>query len=310
MSLVDMEKIVIGICTYNRNELLNICLDKISVMKIPDNVSIEVVVVDNSAESIAVDIVKSKTLSIHYFPFHGKGIASVRNEVLRQVVKLKPDYIALIDDDEYPCEIWISELYRIITSTDAGVVTGPALHTFVDFNFQPLNIPEMIKGNTIFQAKVRRKNKRVCSTASTNNVLFKSEILNKMEFWFDEKYKRMTGEDIDFFARIHEMGYKILWAKDAIVTEIVNPNRGTLKFIWKRNFNNGYLRIYNKKKQHRLNPLHYITTFINLFIYIPFLPLSILGGLTFWGNWFGKTAFSLGSFLSLFKSEPLVHYKD
>ena len=310
MSLVDMEKIVIGICTYNRNELLNICLDKISVMKIPDNVSIEVVVVDNSAESIAADVVKSKTLNIHYFSFHGKGIASVRNEVLRQAVKLKPDYIAFIDDDEYPDENWIFELYTRLIATKSDVVTGPVVYNFVDTNFNQLKVPFWIKKNAYFKGKYKRPDGHICRTASTNNVLFKVSILDKLAYWFDEKYQMMTGEDIEFFERVYNLHYTILWVKKAVVNEIVSPERCTLKYIWKRNFNNGYLRIFNKRKFNRLELRHYYETVLGFLFFLCIFPFSIICGLTKLSNMYGKTAFSFGALVSLFKSQTLVHYKD
>lgn len=309
-----MKKIVIGICTYKRNDLLDICLNYLDKMVLPAGISVEIVIVDNSPEAMAKTLVEAKKLGhgikLHYFSFLGKGIAAVRNKVLTEVLKLNPDYIAFTDDDQYPCENWLMELYTKLTETGADVVSGPVLPSFINTNFEPLAVPDWIKNNSRFEGKSKRADGVLCNTASTNNVLLKTEILDKMDYWFDESYLKMTGEDIDFFDRIHELGFKIVWCKNAAVYEIVDPKRCTIKFLWRRNYNNGYLKIYNKKKKNCLKPIHIITSFSNLILFLIVLPLSIFCGLTVFFEMFGKLAFSLGSFVSLFKSKALVHYKD
>jgi len=202
------------------------------------------------------------------------------------------------------------ELYTRLVNTDAGVVTGPVVYNFLDTNLQPLNAPDWIKNNSYFKGKYKRPDGHICMTSSTNNVLFKAEILDKMDYWFDENYGMMSGEDIDFFERVYRLGYKIIWVKNAFVNELVNPNRCNLKYIWNRHFNNGYLRIFNKKKYHRLQLRHYFETVLGFFALILFCPLSIIGGLTRFSNAYAQTAFSAGAFVSLFKSKTLVHYKD
>lgn len=311
-----MKKVVIGICTYNRNESLKICLDRISSMKKPDDIVLDIVVVDNSAASVAQKVlvnaagVGGASAGVHYFSFHGVGIAAVRNEVLRRVKELNPDYVALIDDDEFPCENWLYELYTRIENTDADVVSGPVVFNFVNTDFEPLKVPSYIKNNACFEGKNKRADGRLCKTASTNNVLFKAEILDRLSYWFDEGYLHMTGEDIDFFDRIYKLGCKIVWCKNACVNEFVNPKRCSLAFIWKRSFNNGYLKIFNRKKDRKCDVKTCLMAFFNLIIFTLSFPLSIVCGLTIFFNAFGKFAFSLGAFISLFKSEALVHYKD
>ncbi len=55
-----MKKVVVGICTYNRNDLLNLCLDRIYSVQLPKDVHLDVIVVDNSAEAAAKDLVEQK----------------------------------------------------------------------------------------------------------------------------------------------------------------------------------------------------------------------------------------------------------
>lgn len=329
-----MEKIVIGICTYYRNELLNLCIDRILSMNdggggkllsgsendisvIKDECkpfAVEVVVVDNSPEMTAKELIDKKNvtanLKIHYFSHLGKGIASVRNRVLKESMALNPDYIAFIDDDEYPDENWIFNAYKAFAKYNADVVTGPSILRFVDSKLNELKVPGWIKNNSRFKFKrTRRQSGFLCKTAATNNVMIKAEVLRKMGFWFDESYKKMTGEDVDFFGRVYDLGYRIVWCKEAVVYGIADITRCNWKYIWRRNYNNGYLKIFSKKKNGKFNIINGIMVFLNLFIFTLIFPFSIVLGLTIFFEAFGKLAFCCGALVSLFKKDAIVHYK-
>ncbi len=309
-----MSKIVIGICTYNRNDFLNVCLDNLLRIKVPADAQVEIVVVDGSKNGIAEELVNSKNavqkFKFHYFAYCSKCIAAARNKVLKEVRELEPDYILFIDDDEFPGEDWLVNLYEFMLNSDAAVVTGPSLVKFVDEKLNEVAVPCWMSKNSIFRRKPHRKNGHECATCATNNVLIKAEVIEKLDLWFDETYQRMTGEDLDFFSRVCEAGYKILWCKDAHATELIGAKRANLKFILDRNYNNGYLRIFNKRKNNRLNLLHIAETLFNLVLFALLLPFSLLCGPVVFVEMFGRLFFAYGAFVSLFRVETLVHYKN
>ncbi len=54
-----MDRIKICICTFQRHELLRQCLESLSRMQRPENVDVQVTVIDNDAEGSACHIVES-----------------------------------------------------------------------------------------------------------------------------------------------------------------------------------------------------------------------------------------------------------
>ncbi len=309
-----MSKIVVGICTYNRNKMLNICLDKLVEMKIPADVQVEVVVIDGSRNFAAKELVLSKNvegkIKFYYFSFLAGCIAAARNKVLKEVKALNPDYIAFIDDDEYPDENWLVNSYGLLHETGAKVVTGPSVAKFVDDDLQEVSVPAWLSKNSIFRRKPNRKNGHVCTTCATNNVLVRADVIDELGLSFDETYKRMTGEDLDFFSQISAAGHKIVWCRDAIAYEFIGAKRANLRFILDRNYNNGYLKIFSKRKNNCFSCFNIVETLVNLFVFALIFPFSVFLGPVVFVEALSRVVFAYGAFVSLFKGETLVHYKD
>jgi len=305
-----MKKIIIGICTHYRNEYLKICIEKINSMEIPTDSNIEIVIVDNTKESFAKNLIENLTndyFPIHYFSFDGIGIASVRNKVLDICVSLDPDYIAFIDDDEYPCQDWLINLLNQIDNSNANIVSGPVISKFVDNNLNEINPPKHITQNPLFNLHQKRKTGKLCNSCSTNNVLFKANIL-KPENKFDESFNKMSGEDLDFFEKLSANGNSIIWCKEAFVTEQVPPNRSNIKYLLKRSFNNGYLKTFSKKKTKNFKSKHVFNAMLNIIIFHIILPFSYITGLTNGTKILCQCAFSWGTFCSIFNSKTYDFY--
>ena len=102
-----MDKIIlIGIGTYNRNELLDNCLKNIAKLIVPKDCQIRVVISDNNPDKRAYQIYEkfcgNYPFEIYYEHESQKSIAAVRNVVLKKAVEIKAEYVAFLDDDEYP----------------------------------------------------------------------------------------------------------------------------------------------------------------------------------------------------------------
>ena len=85
--------ILICICTYNRNLQLEKCINSFKKTYIPSNFNIKFLVVDNSINSNALNIVKDlrkKTqFNITYISETKRGIVNARNRVLFESKKLE-----------------------------------------------------------------------------------------------------------------------------------------------------------------------------------------------------------------------------
>lgn len=306
-----MDKILIGICTHYRNETLKICLEKIKEMDLPQRTIIEVIITDDTKEMHGIKILANHSypFKIHFNSAHTTGIAAARNSLLKKCLETDSNFIAFIDDDEFPDKNWIKNFYEYTKKTNADILAGPVISTFVDTNLKEKKVQDFIKKNKLFNLHQKRKTGDICSTCATSNVFLKTEILKNTKIQFDETFKKMSGEDIDFFEKLTKAGYKIHWVKEAPVYEHVPTNRCTLKYILKRNFNNGYLRIFMKKRKNSAILKTHINTILNVFFSIFLLPFSVFGGKTLFIKNLGFCAFNLGALNSTF-SNKAFHFYD
>merc|ERR1712159_537776 len=82
---------------------------------------------------------------------------------------------------------------------------------------------------------------------ATNNVLFKSKILNKKDLKFDKNLKNVGGSDQLFFKKLHFNNVSFKWNLKSFVIENIQIERENLKWFLKRNLRYGYSGNYIDK---------------------------------------------------------------
>lgn len=103
--------IVICICTCRRPDgLQNLLLE---LEKIDYEGACAVVVIDNDEQIQGVKV--CNTLTDYRWPLScyvekNAGIAYARNAAVRAALQLEPQFIAMLDDDEWPSRQWLTEL--------------------------------------------------------------------------------------------------------------------------------------------------------------------------------------------------------
>ena len=109
--------------------MLRRLLDAIAALK--THAAISVLVADNDAESHAgLDLCRS--LTDYPWPLTAviaekRGIAQVRNTLIEQALKGDAQFIAMIDDDEWPDPHWISHFLAVQKDTGADALQGSIL---------------------------------------------------------------------------------------------------------------------------------------------------------------------------------------
>lgn len=254
-----IQKILIGIGTYKRNELLANALKHIAMLEVPEGCELLVAISDNNlnreAFSVFEQVKDSFPFGLYYEHEPSKSIAAVRNAVLKKALDIKADYIAFIDDDEYPKSSWIKTLYETMHKYNAdGATSEPVLL----INGQECKWPYKIR---------RRKNGQVRKFCITNSVIFKSEIIQDSDMRFDTAYGLMTGEDIDFFTRASNKGFKFVWCDKALLYDICPEERLSVEWLMDRTINNAYLKIFNAKKYGENIKLKYLKLLLDLFVF-------------------------------------------
>lgn len=225
----------ICILTYNRDQGLTDLLVSLSRLRRCDTINFECIVVDNyartDAKSICLDLSKKLGVKVHYAVEKRKGLVYARNTALREV-PVSAEFIAFLDDDEIVDSEWLKSMFSCFRKYNADVVNGPVR------NIYPERAPPWIIEQK-YLVRQEKETGKLCLSANTGNVIFKREILDSLDYWFDQKYNLSGGEDTDFFSRVAGLGYDIVYASNAIVHEKVNIDRCNKTWLLKRNLRCG-----------------------------------------------------------------------
>jgi succinoglycan biosynthesis protein ExoM len=219
---MENKHISVCICTYKRPELLQRLLSKLEEQKTEGLFDYSAIVVDNDKSESARQTVesygqKSKT-PVYYYVQPEQNIALARNKAVENA---KGDFVAFIDDDEYPNEDWLLNLYKIFYEYSADGVLGP-----VKPSFETEPPPWIIKGKlcereSLPTGTIIRNGKYT----RTGNVLLSRTIFVDEDNLFDPVFGRTGGEDGDFFRRMIKKGKIFVWCNEGCVNETVPPER-------------------------------------------------------------------------------------
>lgn len=267
----------ISICipTYNRNCMLERLLHKLAMQDKNDSFEYSLVIVDNDAEGGARLIVekmqKDLCLEIIYSVEPERSIARVRNHALRYA---KGNYIAIIDDDEFPPQDWLIKLYSAIQTFDVDGALGPV---YPFFDRKP---PDWLtKGNFCERPVYRTGTLLRWNQTRTGNVLLKRDVFDKLNLHFDENFKT-GGSDQAFFKQAMECGFSFVAVEEAPVYEVVSSARWAKSYYIKRALINGF----NAHKYSLLQPVGIsrisatIKSLLAMTVYTIAIPFSILLG--------------------------------
>lgn len=238
MQMAPRTKVIIGICTYRRPEMLRACLGSIFAQQKPDVWDVEIVIVDNDPESnqSAALAFPDVPFHVHYFVEAQRGIPYARNAVCHHAVTLDADYILFIDDDEEAESGWLEAYCRGSVQFEAEAYSGPVRHLF----------PEGYRDWLGNKGYARMRHGALMRRAATNNVMFATRILKERggALEFDNRMALTGGEDKDFFTRLVHQGGRIIYLSDALVSEVVLPNRLTIGWRLRRQYQSSASGIY------------------------------------------------------------------
>jgi succinoglycan biosynthesis protein ExoM len=187
---------------------------------------IEIIIANNSGATARNAILKSiensgiETLcQVTLIDSPQNSIATGRNICLD---RSQYDYLAFLDDDEFPVENWLTELFDVRHQCDATVVAGPVLAVFHD------SAPQWVRTIDLHNTRGKRNASEIQMTG-TGNVLINKREIAKLRF--DEiKFAKSGGSDTDFFLRLGEQGGRIFWADKAIAYEDIPEARSTAQY--------------------------------------------------------------------------------
>jgi len=220
------------------------------------------VVADNDPEQSARQVVSPLSSTLHvqvtYCFESQQNIALTRNKALQHA---EGDFIAFIDDDEYPADDWLCNLFKTCMAYGVDGVLGPVKPYFES------DPPEWVRKGRFFDRPTFDTGYRLnWQQARTGNVLFKRDILNAVDAPFRSEFDT-AGEDVDFFRRMMKKGCTFVWCNEAVAYEAVPASRCNRSYLLKR----ALLRGSNFPK----HPTHRIRNAARSLIAVPCYTLAL-----------------------------------
>lgn len=221
---LTMTHITVCICTFKRPELLSRLLRDLARQDTDGRFTYSIVVVDNdhlrSAEAVVSAFAKDSPISATYCVESQQNIAGARNKA---VEKADGDFLAFIDDDEFPTKHWLLTLFNACERYHVDGVLGPVKPHFAE------KAPKWVVTGKFYDRPTYPTGFVIdWKKGRTGNVLLKSQLFAAGEQPFRPEF--LTGEDQDFFRRMIEKGHVFIWCDEAVAYETVPPIR------WKRTF--------------------------------------------------------------------------
>lgn len=261
--------ITICICTYKRPELLRRLLTKLEAQQSDGLFNYSIVIVDNDKQKSASETVsaykRQSQINITYDVEPEQNIALARNKAIKNATG---DFVAFIDDDEFPENQWLLNLYKAIQHYKSDGILGPVLP---HFETEP---PRWVLKGQFFDRPTHPTGTVLDWTDTrTGNALLKKDIFRKESDRFDPKFGS-GGEDRNFFRRMINTGCIFVWSNEAPVFETVPPIRWDKIILIKRALLRGKMALNSAKSR----PLSVIYSIVAIVMYSFCLPLFFVLG--------------------------------
>ena len=267
--MTRLPHISVCICTYRRPQLLQRLLSELSNQKTTGLFTYSIIVADNdvleSARPVVTAIAGVSKLQIAYCVEQTRNIALARNKALEHS---HGDFVAFIDDDEYPGEDWLLQLFNICMRENVDGVLGPVVPAYSE---EP---PAWVKKGR-FHDRPRHQTGFLidASEGRTGNLLFKRGLMDGDASVFRPQFAS-GGEDRDVFRRWIGSGRKFVWCDEAIAYEYVPAVRWKRSFLIRRALLRGKMSLADSENR----VVNLLRSFVAIPAYILALPFLFLLG--------------------------------
>ena len=291
----DTKHIAVCICTYKRPRYLKRLLGELAGQDTSGLFTYSIVVADNdhlqSAQAVVAHFTAASPMSITYCVEPRQNIALTRNKAIENATG---DFIAFIDDDEFPAKRWLLTLFEACYKYGTDGVLGPVK---CHFDERPPNW--VIKGKFYERPTYPTGSVIDWTKGRTGNVLLKRQVFDTGELAFSPEFHR--AGDQDFFRRMIAKGHVFIWCNEAVAYEVVPPIRWTRTFMLKRALLRGTIGM-----QHPTTRLRRIAkAIVAVPVYSVALPLALVLGHHRFMNVLVRLFDHLGSLLTFVGIKPV-----
>lgn len=215
---------LVAVLTYRRHDELRLLLPVLQAQCRAAVPPWDILVVDNDPEAGAREVVVEKQ-GVTYVHEPRPGIASARNRALAEAEGAP--LLVFLDDDERPCDGWLASLLHTHATTGATGVVGPVLSEFV------APVGRWVVEGRVFDRRRLTTGDHV-QVAATNNLLLDLVQVRALGLSFDERFGLTGGSDTLFTRQLVTRGGTIVWCNEALVVDLVPPNRATRTWVLRR----------------------------------------------------------------------------
>jgi succinoglycan biosynthesis protein ExoM len=227
-------RVLIAIPTFRRPTMLTQLLRGIAKIDMPQDCTIEALVMDNdsapSARDLVMCVAEDFPFRLSYAHVSEPGLSSVRNFGLQRARQF--DFLAMIDDDEIPQRQWLIELLDVQAATAADAVIGPVPRVLPDV------APRWLRRGRFFDSPVY-PDRALVRDGYSGNCLLQMVSIARLALSFDETFNFAGGEDLLFFRELLQRGGRLAYAAHAVAEETVGTERATAAYILKLHFRRG-----------------------------------------------------------------------
>lgn len=241
-----MPKVVVAIPTFRRPRGLERLLTALAQLE--TSADVEIVVADNDAAGhegadLCRTLAPSYRWSLTSIIANERGIAQARNTLVEHILAYSnADFIAMLDDDEWPSVQWLDAFLRVQAETQADALRGTILR---EFESAPGRWAAQLQGI----APVRAQSGLIDMIDGAGNVMIARRCFEGLtKPFFDPAFALTGGEDRDFFTRLKQQGRRFAWADEAVCTEFVPASRANLGWALNRAYRigNSDMRVFLK----------------------------------------------------------------
>jgi succinoglycan biosynthesis protein ExoM len=227
--------VAVCVITFQRPVGLERLLNHLAAQSVDQNtVKLRVIVVENETNgpgrAICENLQPNFPFPLIYNVEPNRGIPFARNTAV--ALAGDAEFVAFIDDDEWPEPCWLAELLAWQARSKADIVSGPVVPQYES------GIPAwVIRGE--FHLRHRKPSGTKIVPMSTCNVLIRKSVLDALQPAFDVKFALVGGSDSHFFQRAMQAGYSAIWCDEALAYESVPASRATTGWICRRAYRSG-----------------------------------------------------------------------
>jgi GT2 family glycosyltransferase len=239
-----MVEVAVAVPTFRRPQSLTRLLNALA--KLDTQAHVTVLVADNDAERHeGFDVcaaLKDYRWPLDHFIAPERGIAQVRNALVARALKHSCDFVAMLDDDEWPEAQWLDAFLKVQQETGADALHGDILR---DFETRPGRLAERCDGI----APLLGETGPVAMIEGSGNIIVRRACFEELSWpCFDPAFALSGGEDRDFFERLRRQGRRFAWAKEARVHAWVPASRAKLSWALMRAYRvgNSDMRVFLK----------------------------------------------------------------